>query len=128
VHYNSLGRWGHLQPYTSKPHARLQLIAGDVAGSRCVTKAVEGRDILLHLAALIGIPCFFHALESYVSTNIRATQNVFEANHKLRPIDSSLPPRARFMARRFIRPLTKSIPLQGQSPENKMRLVNGSKK
>lgn len=70
VHYNSVGGWGHLQAFTSTPHGRLQVIAGDVADARCVEEAVEGWDVVLHLAALIRIPNSYHAPESYVTTNV----------------------------------------------------------
>ena len=56
VHYNSLGRWGYLETFTNQPHPRLQVIAGDVVDARCVEEVVQGCDVVLHLAALIGIP------------------------------------------------------------------------
>ena len=56
VHYNSLGRWGHLEAFVSQPHSRLQIVTGDVADARRVEEAIEGCDVVFHLAALIGIP------------------------------------------------------------------------
>jgi nucleoside-diphosphate-sugar epimerase len=83
VHYNSLGRWGHLDAFARQPHPRLQVIAGDVAEARCVEEAVEGCEAVLHLAALIGIPYSYQAPESYLTTNTRGTMNVLVACRKI---------------------------------------------
>src|SRR5262245_65544000 len=45
-----------------------------------VRKAVEGCEIVFHLAALIGIPYSYAAPQSYVETNITGTLNVLEAS------------------------------------------------
>jgi NAD dependent epimerase/dehydratase len=44
-----------------------------------VTQAVQGRDVVFHLAALIGIPYSYEAPESYVQTNVQGTYNVANA-------------------------------------------------
>ena len=43
------------------------------------TRAVDGVDIVLHLAALIAIPYSYIAPQSYVDTNVTGTLNVLEA-------------------------------------------------
>jgi NAD dependent epimerase/dehydratase len=116
VHYNSLGRWGHLEAFAIKPHARLQVIAGDVVDSRCVEEAVAGCDVVLHLAALIGIPYSYHAPESYVSTNIRGTLNVLEACRKLKTKRVVVTSTSEVYGTAVYTPIDEKHPLQGQSP------------
>ena len=116
VHYNSAGRWGHLEAFASQPHARLQVIAGDVTDSRCVEEAVAGCDVVLHLAALIGIPYSYHAPESYVSTNIHGTLNLLEACRKLKTSRLVVTSTSEVYGTAMYTPIDEKHPLQGQSP------------
>ena len=116
VHYNSLGRWGHLEAFASQPHARLQVIAGDVADARCIEKGVEGCDAVVHLAALIGIPYSYQAPESYITTNIRGTLNVLEACRKLKIRRLVVTSTSEVYGTAVYTPIDEKHPLQGQSP------------
>jgi len=77
VHYNSLGTWGWLDHTAAR--GETEVVAGDIADRDSVHKAVEGIDIVFHLAALIGIPYSYHAPVSYVRTNIEGTLNVLQS-------------------------------------------------
>ena len=77
VHYNSLGRWGWLEGLKLRRH--IKVIAGDVTDRDSVHTAVRGRDVIFHLAALIGIPYSYEAISSYVQTNIMGTLNILQA-------------------------------------------------
>ncbi len=123
VHYNSLGRWGHLEAFASQPHARLKVIAGDVTDARCVEEAVEGCDVVLHLAALIGIPYSYHAPESYVTTNIRGTLNVLEACRKLRTKRLVVTSTSEVYGTAVYAPIDEKHPLQGQSPYSATKIA-----
>lgn len=123
VHYNSLGRWAHLQPYATQPHARIQVIAGDVADARCVEEAVEGCNVVLHLAALIGIPYSYHAPESYVNTNIRGTLNVLEACRKLKTKRLIVTSTSEVYGTAIYTPIDEKHPLQGQSPYSATKIA-----
>jgi NAD dependent epimerase/dehydratase len=116
VHYNSAGRWRHLGAFANKPHVRLQVVAGDVTDSRCVEEAVAGCDVVLHLAALIGIPYSYHAPESYVSTNIRGTLNVLEACRKLKTRRLVATSTSEVYGTAVYTPIDEKHSLQGQSP------------
>lgn len=52
---------------------------GDVRDAGSVAAAAKGIEVILHLAALIGIPYSYEAPESYVRTNIDGTLHVLEA-------------------------------------------------
>ena len=53
--------------------------AGRHPRPRARDRAVEGVDVVLHLAALIAIPYSYVAPQSYVDTNVTGTLNVLEA-------------------------------------------------
>jgi NAD dependent epimerase/dehydratase len=71
-YYNAFGTRGWLD------HLDLdvEVLPGDVRDSDRVVQAVEGRDVVFHLAALIGIPYSYEAPESYVQVNVQGTHNV----------------------------------------------------
>ena len=79
VHYNARGDWGHLNMVDADVRDQLDVVLGDVCDRSGVRKAVEGCDIVFHLAALIGIPYSYSAPQSYVATNVEGTLNVLEA-------------------------------------------------
>lgn len=124
VHYNSLGRWGHLDAFATQPHGRLHVIAGDVTDARCVEEAVEGCDVVLHLAALIGIPYSYHAPESYVTTNIRGTLNVLEACRKLKTRRLVATSTSEVYGTAVYTPIDEKHPLQGQSPYSATKIAS----
>ncbi|MDD3296580.1 MAG: SDR family NAD(P)-dependent oxidoreductase [Candidatus Omnitrophica bacterium] len=77
VHYNSFGRWGWLDESDHKTD--MEVILGDIADRDSVAGAVSGQEIVFHLAALIGIPYSYQAVNSYVQANILGTVNVLQA-------------------------------------------------
>ena len=76
VHYNSLGSWGWLD--TSPLKSQVEVVSGDIADRGSVQHAMQDREIVFHLAALIAIPYSYVAPISYVNTNIIGTLNVLE--------------------------------------------------
>jgi NAD dependent epimerase/dehydratase len=73
VQYNAFGRFGWLDPAV---HRDVRVIPGDVRDFGRVREAVEGCEVVFHLAALIGIPYSYVAPESYVQVNVEGTSNV----------------------------------------------------
>ena len=71
--YDPLGRPGWLDP---ELHADVRVIPGDVRDPQRTFEAIEGSDVVFHLAALIGIPYSYAAPDSYVQVNVQGTQNV----------------------------------------------------
>ena len=84
VRYNSRGSWGHLDELAEDVRQTVEVQLGDVTDSKLVQSLVDGRDIVLHLAALIGIPYSYSAPASYVATNIGGTLNILEACRQAR--------------------------------------------
>ena len=57
VRYNSLGSWGWLQEHQeTESQEDLEVLSGDIRDQKFVADAVEGCDVVFHLAALIAIP------------------------------------------------------------------------
>jgi NAD dependent epimerase/dehydratase len=80
VYYNSFNSWGWLDTFPKEDKNKLDIFPGDIRDSSCVRQAMEGIDIVFHLAALIGIPYSYYSPESYVDTNIKGTLNVLLAS------------------------------------------------
>jgi dTDP-glucose 4,6-dehydratase len=81
VHYRGNGSRGWLE---NSPLAdQSEFTAGDIRDYDCVKRAMEGVDVVFHLAALIAIPYSFLAPESYVQTNVAGTTNVLRAARDL---------------------------------------------
>ena len=92
------------------------MFAGDIRDGNGVRKAMEGIDVVLHLAALIGIPFSYHSPDSYVDTNVKGTLNVLTAardqgvERVLTTSTCEVYGTARYV------PIDESHPMQGQSP------------
>lgn len=76
-YYTSFGRAGWLEQ--SDVRGSIEVLPGDVRDAGRVQEAVDGRDVVFHLAALIGIPYSYVAPESYIQTNVSGSFNVADA-------------------------------------------------
>ncbi len=79
VMYNSFGSWGWLDHTPAELHERIEVFPGDIRDAGLVAEAVQGCDVVFHLAALISVPYSFQAPESFVETNVGGTLNVLKA-------------------------------------------------
>ena len=115
VYYNSFGRWGWLDTAAEEVRKAITILPGDVRDARRVDEAVEGQEVVFHLAALIGIPYSYHAAESYVQTNVTGTFHVAEAcrRHGARMIHTST---SEVYGTALRAPIDEDHPLQPQSP------------
>jgi dTDP-glucose 4,6-dehydratase len=116
VFYNIHNSWGWLDESDKQVRDSLEIFAGDVRDPHGVKRAASGCDVILHLAALIGIPYSYHSPDTYVDTNVKGTLNVVQAARELgleRVVHTSTSEvygTARYM------PIDEEHPLQGQSP------------
>ncbi len=116
VLYNSFNSWGWLDQASPEIKGKLDVFAGDIRDPHGVRKAMEGCDVVLHLAALIAIPYSYHSPDTYIDTNIKGTLNVLQAARDLggvRVVHTSTS--EVYGTARFV-PITEEHPLQGQSP------------
>lgn len=116
VYYNSFGHWGWLDESPQEIKQALDVFAGDVRDPHGVRTAMAGCDIVLHLAALIGIPYSYHSPDAYVDTNVRGTLNVVQAARDL-GVDKVVHTSTSevYGTARYV-PIDEQHPLQGQSP------------
>ena len=54
------------------------IVLGDIRDYKSVYNAMEGCNVVFHLAALVGIPYSLVSPISYIRTNIDGTYNVLE--------------------------------------------------
>ena len=116
VYYNSFGTWGWLDQLPVAARDSLDVVLGDVRDPFLVKETMRGIDVVLHLAALIGIPYSYVAPQSYVDTNVTGTLNILEAAKELgtsRVVQTSTS--EVYGTAQFV-PITESHPLRAQSP------------
>ncbi|HEU4698113.1 MAG TPA: NAD-dependent 4,6-dehydratase LegB [Gemmatimonadales bacterium] len=116
VLYNSFNSWGWLDTVPAETRRGLDVFAGDVRDPHGVRAAVQGCDVVLHLAALIAIPYSYHSPDTYVDTNVKGTLNVLQAARDLgveRVVHTSTS--ETYGTARYV-PIDEEHPLQGQSP------------
>jgi dTDP-glucose 4,6-dehydratase len=94
----------------------MEILHGDVRDCESVMHAAKGADIILHLAALIGIPYSYHSPRSYVQTNIEGTLNVLEAARLSGAERLVCTSTSEVYGTAHHIPMDESHPLQGQSP------------
>jgi len=114
VHYNALGSRGWLEQ--SPLVDQVEVLAGDITDRDSVHRAMEGVDVVFHLAALIAIPYSYRAPESYVRTNVNGTLNVLQTARDLgtpRVVHTST---SEVYGSALYVPIDEKHPLQGQSP------------
>jgi len=114
VHYNALGTSGWLDQ--SSLRSEIEVIPGDICDRDSVREAINGMEVVFHLAALIAIPYSYQAPVSYLRTNVEGTLNVLQAAHEegvsclVQTSTSEVYGTARYV------PIDEGHPLQGQSP------------
>jgi NAD dependent epimerase/dehydratase len=95
---------------------QIDVFAGDIRDPNGVRKAIQGMDMVFHLAALVAIPFSYHSPDSYVDTNIKGTLNVLQASRDagcervLITSTSEVYGTAKYV------PIDENHPFQGQSP------------
>lgn len=114
VHYNALGRWGWLDD--SEVVDDIEVVPGDISDRDSIRRALEGVDVVFHLAALIGIPYSYQAPQSYVDTNIIGTLNVLQSalDEGIELVVHTSTSEA-YGTAQYV-PIDENHPLQGQSP------------
>jgi NAD dependent epimerase/dehydratase len=116
VMYNSFNSWGWLDHLDPGITGSIDVFSGDVRDPHGVKKAMEGCDLVFHLAALIAIPYSYHSPDTYVDTNVKGTLNIVQAARELgtgkvvHTSTSEVYGTAQFV------PITEDHPLRGQSP------------
>lgn len=115
-YYNSFGKWGWID--TLDPHIKneIEVFMGDIRDPYGVRTAMQGQDIVYHLAALIAIPFSYHSPDSYVDTNIKGTLNVLNAARDVGTKRLLVTSTSEVYGTAQYVPIDEKHPFQGQSP------------
>jgi NAD dependent epimerase/dehydratase len=116
VHYSALNSWGWLDTFPIERLRELDVYAGDIRDPNDVLEAVQGCEVVFHLAALVAIPLSYRSPDSYVETNIRGTLNVLQAVRKLGVARVMITSTSEVYGTARYAPVDERHPLQGQSP------------
>ena len=80
VLYNSFNSWGWLDHCSLDIKKELEIITGDVRDEYLMRKIINKKiDVVINLAALIGIPYSYRAAKSYIDTNVYGLLNILNA-------------------------------------------------
>ena len=119
--YNPNNHWGWLEK--SKYKDDMNIILGDVRDYDSVSKAIEGCNGVLHLAALIGIPYSYNSPLAYIRTNIEGTYNVLEAAKNLNLDQILITSTSETYGTAQYTPIDENHPLVGQSPYSATKIA-----
>jgi dTDP-glucose 4,6-dehydratase len=114
VRYSSTGSWGWLDQSPLKND--FEIVLGDIRDQDTVVHALDGVDIVFHLAALIAIPYSYQAPLSYVRTNVEGTLNVLQAAQRVESEVVVHTSTSEVYGTARTVPIDENHPLQGQSP------------
>ncbi|MDD3268841.1 MAG: NAD-dependent 4,6-dehydratase LegB [Syntrophomonadaceae bacterium] len=116
VQYNSFNSWGWLDHVSQEIQDSLEVFAGDIRDPHGVQEAMRDCDVVIHLAALIGIPYSYHSPDTYIETNIKGTLNILQAARHLK-VDKVVHTSSSevYGSAQYV-PINEEHPLQGQSP------------
>lgn len=116
VYYNSFNSWGWLDSLDDHLKCEMDVFAGDIRDPYGMKKAMQGCDVVFHLAALIAIPYSYHSPATYVDTNITGTLNVLQAAKELEAQKIVITSTSEVYGTACYVPINEEHPLQAQSP------------
>ena len=120
--YNTNYNLGNLS--NSKYKKDINFIFGDIRDRDSVEKAIKGHDIILHLAALVGIPYSYISPLAYVRTNVEGTYNILEALKNSKTVSQAIITSTSEVYGTAVKvPITEQHRLLGQSPYSATKIA-----
>lgn len=116
VHYNALGSIGNLRFLDMDIRNNIKIEAGDITDSFQMNHLSKGKEVIFHLAALIGIPYSYQAPSAYVNANINGTINLLEATKNNGVSKLLITSTSETYGTAIYEPIDELHPMQGQSP------------
>lgn len=116
VHYNASSFINNLRFLPSEILSKVDVRFGDVTDAFQMQSLTKGSDLILHLAALIGIPYSYAAPAAYVSANINGTLNMLEAARNNNIPKIVVTSTSETYGTAIYAPIDEKHPMQGQSP------------
>ena len=119
--YNSFNSFGWLE--NSKYKKFIKFSYGDVRDLDTVMLKFKKNNIVLHLAALVGIPYSYDAPLSYIKTNIEGTYNILEASKSYNFDQTLITSTSEVYGSAQKIPISEKHPLVGQSPYSASKIA-----
>jgi NAD dependent epimerase/dehydratase len=126
-YYNSFNNYGWLDTIDKKKIKNAKIVLGDVRDENLINKISKDTEIFYHLAALIGIPYSYTAVDSYIDTNIKGTKNILSSclnNKKIEKI--IITSTSEVYGSAINVPINETHPLQAQSPYSASKIAADS--
>lgn len=123
VQYNSHSSLGWLESLAQSRPPNLNVILGDIRDGQQMKNIIKKRDVVFHLAALIGIPYSYVAPASYIETNTVGTLNLAQAalaGGAARFVHTST---SETYGTAQYTPINEAHPLQAQSPYSASKIA-----
>jgi len=122
VHYSCRSFNGWLEEKAIY-HDNLAIVSGDIRDPFQINELLDEADTVFHLAALIGIPFSYKAVQSYLETNLNGTLNILEAakSRKLRRV--IVTSTSEVYGTAIQTPMSEKHPLQAQSPYSASKIA-----
>ena len=116
VFYNSFNSWGWIDTFPKEKVDKIEIFPGDIRDPYGIKSAMNGIDLVIHLAALISIPFSYIAPDCFVDTNIKGTLNILQAARLLKTKKVLVTSTSEVYGTAQYVPIDEKHPLQGQSP------------
>jgi dTDP-glucose 4,6-dehydratase len=117
IRYNGRDDRGHLESLPADVQTEIEVHRGDLKDPAAVLRAVEGREWILHLGALIAIPYSYQNPLDVVQTNVVGTAHVLDACRASTTLERVVLTSTSEVYGTALRvPIDEGHPLQGQSP------------
>lgn len=116
VHYNASSYINNLRFVPQEILSKVDIKFGDVTDAFQMQTLTKDSDIVLHLAALIGIPYSYAAPAAYVAANINGTLNMLEAARNNSISKIVVTSTSETYGTAIYTPIDEKHPMQGQSP------------
>ena len=117
VRYNGRDDRGHLDRLDSDVQSAFETYRGDLKDPDTVRRAVQGREWVLHLGALIAIPYSYQNPYDVVQTNVNGTAHVLDACRMSDALERVvLTSTSEVYGTAQYVPIDEKHPLRGQSP------------
>ena len=100
----------------SKFKDRFSVVLGDIRDYDSVQSVLKGADVVIHMAALIGIPYSYVSPLAYIRTNVEGTYNVLQASKELELDQVMITSTSETYGTAQYVPMDEDHPKVGQSP------------
>jgi NAD dependent epimerase/dehydratase len=116
VLYNFNNSNGWLDTLDEKIKKKIIICKGDVRDLDIIKRETKNYDVIIHLAALIGIPYSYFTPRSYIDTNVVGTLNILQAARENKTGRVIITSTSEVYGSAKKIPISEDHPLQGQSP------------